>query len=205
MKNLIIVFILFVTGFAANAQSLDYQIIYEVNAEERPKNFDKAFKFITNTGAILPEAYPIAMIGTGLFTHNKVLIQQGEHAAIAFGVSTVVTYALKHTYNRPRPFTAHPDLIKLTSGGGSSFPSGHTSAAFSMATSIALDSKKWYIIVPAYVWAGLVGYSRIDLGVHYPSDVIAGAVVGFASAYAGRKINKWLHKEKPALKSVAIF
>jgi membrane-associated phospholipid phosphatase len=205
MKKIIVASILIITGFAGTAQSLDYQFIYEVNAEDRPKQFDKAFKFITNTGAVLPEVYPITMIATGLFTHNKVLLLQGEHAAISFGVSTIVTYALKHAYDRQRPFTTHPDLVKLTSGGGSSFPSGHTSAAFSMATSIALDNKKWYIIVPAYTWAGLVGYSRIHLGVHYPSDVIAGAAVGFASAYVGRKINNWLHKEKPVLKSVVIF
>jgi membrane-associated phospholipid phosphatase len=205
MKRIIIALIIIITGFAGKSQSLDYQFIYEVNAEERPKNLDKAFQFITNTGAVLPEAVPIALLGTGLLTHNKILIRQGENAALSFGVSTFVTYALKHAYNRQRPFTAHPELVKLASGGGSSFPSGHTSAAFALATSIALDNKKWYIIVPAYAWAGLVGYSRIDLGVHYPSDVIAGAVVGFASAYAGRKINSWLHKGKPVPKTVSIF
>jgi membrane-associated phospholipid phosphatase len=205
MKKIIVASILIITGFAGTAQSLDYQFIYEVNAEERPRNFDKAFKFITNTGAVLPEAIPIALLGTGLLTHNKILIKQGENAALSFGVSTIITFALKHAYKRQRPFTTHPDLIKLTSGGGSSFPSGHTSAAFSIATSIALDNKKWYIVVPAYTWAGLIGYSRIHLGVHYPSDVIAGAAVGFASALVGRKINNWLHKEKPVTKSPAVF
>lgn len=205
MKKIIVASILIISGFAGRAQSLDYQFIYEVNAEERPKQFDKTFNFITNTGAVLPEAIPIALLGTGLFTHNKNLIKQGENAALSFAVSTIVTYALKHAYNRQRPFTAHPELFKLSSGGGSSFPSGHASAAFAIATSIALDNKKWYIVVPAYTWAGLVGYSRIHLGVHYPSDVIAGAAVGFASAYVGRKINNWLHKEKPVLKSVVVF
>ena len=72
-----------------------------------------------------------------------------------------------------------------------SFPSGHTSTAFSMATSISFQNKKWYIVLPAYLWATTVGYSRLYLGVHYPSDVFAGALIGVGSVY----INNWLQHQ----------
>jgi membrane-associated phospholipid phosphatase len=73
---------------------------------------------------------------------------------------------------------------------GQSFPSGHTSG-FSTATSLALDYKKWYIVVPAYLWAGSVGYSRMYLGKHYPSDVLGGAIIGIGSGY----LCHWLRKK----------
>ncbi|MDO9339524.1 MAG: phosphatase PAP2 family protein, partial [Bacteroidales bacterium] len=59
---------------------------------------------------------------------------------------------------------------------------------------------KWYIIVPSYTWASTVAYSRMDLGVHYPSDVLIGALVGAGSAYLTYKINQKLlnlNKRKP--------
>ncbi len=58
---------------------------------------------------------------------------------------------------------------------------------------LTLQCPKWYVIVPAYAWAGAVGYSRLWLGMHYPSDVAVGALVGAASAYVSYKGMQWLH------------
>jgi membrane-associated phospholipid phosphatase len=49
-------------------------------------------------------------------------------------------------------------------------------------------------VVPAYTWASAVGYSRMHLGVHYPSDVLAGALLGAGSAWVTYKLNKWLQQ-----------
>jgi membrane-associated phospholipid phosphatase len=59
----------------------------------------------------------------------------------------------------------------LTSEKGLSFPSQHTSFAFATATALSLQYRKWWVVVPAYTWAAMVGYSRLYLGQHYPSDV----------------------------------
>ena len=50
-------------------------------------------------------------------------------------------------------------------------------------------------MVPAHLWAGAVAYSRLHMGVHYPSDVLAGAVLGSASALATYKVNQWIHRK----------
>ena len=75
-------------------------------------------------------------------------------------------------------------------------PSGHTSSVFATATSLSMAYPKWYVVVPSFVWAGSVGYSRMHLGVHYPSDVIIGALVGSGSAILTRKANQWLNSKR---------
>jgi membrane-associated phospholipid phosphatase len=205
MKKFLVILFTSISSLSALAQSWDYQVIHDLNVVNRPKNLDKPFQFISNSTGAVTIGVPVAMVAAGLFTHNKNLLQQGEQVAIAFGVSTISTWALKLTVKRDRPFVTHPDIIKLSDGGGSSFPSGHASSAFALATSLFLENKKWYVGVPAFTWASLVAYSRVDLGVHYPSDVLAGAALGVGSAFAARKINRWIHKEKPVPTTAALF
>ena len=64
-----------------------------------------------------------------------------------------------------------------------SFPSGHTSSSFAFATAVFANNKKWGIA--AYVLAALIGFSRIYLGVHYCTDVLAGAVLGIVYGVIG--------------------
>jgi membrane-associated phospholipid phosphatase len=52
------------------------------------------------------------------------------------------------------------------------------------------------VVAPAYTWAGLVAYSRMHLGVHYPTDLIAGAVLGSGTAILTHKANQWLQNKK---------
>lgn len=78
--------------------------------------------------------------------------------------------------------------------GDPSFPSIHTASAFSLATSLSIKYPKWYVIAPSALWACSVGFSRMNQGVHYPSDVLAGAVLGTGCAFANVYINKWLKK-----------
>jgi undecaprenyl-diphosphatase len=65
-----------------------------------------------------------------------------------------------------------------------SFPSGHTSSSFSAVTALSRAYPKWYVIAPSFLWAASVGYSRMYLGVHYPTDVTAGAVLGVGTSFA---------------------
>ena len=102
-----------------------------------------------------------------------------------------LTYALKNIVQRPRPYAALDDVDARDRGHQGdevfdphSFPSGHTSSAFVIATSLSLSYQQWYVIAPAYVWATAMGLTRVWHGVHYPSDVLIGAGIGTASAFA---------------------
>lgn len=90
---------------------------------------------------------------------------------------------LKLLFTRPRPYTVVEGLIPLlTSGDPNSFPSGHTSAAFAAGLVWAGTLPKGWMRRTAVVQAILMALSRLYVGVHYPSDVAAGALVGTVCA-----------------------
>ena len=117
----------------------------------------------------------IAILKKSKFLRNKFFIL----ASVLIGV-LILSQGLKFVIYRDRPFTTHPFIEKLSDGGGSSFPSGHTLEAFAMATALSILFRKKKIMIPVIVWAILVGYSRMALGVHYPSDVLGGIIIGMA-------------------------
>jgi undecaprenyl-diphosphatase len=109
---------------------------------------------------------------------------------VAAAVALLTNQAISHLWERPRPFTAHPVLTHALSARTTdpSFPSDHAAAAFAIAFAVFAFSR-WggAIFLGA---ATLIALSRIALGMHYPSDVLAGMLVGLASAmlvtHAGR-------------------
>ena len=95
--------------------------------------------------------------------------------------------ALKNIFERQRPCWIDPSVPLLVHVPSDfSFPSGHSMASFAGATAIYLNHKTWGI--PALVLAALIGFSRLYLFVHFPTDVLAGTLVGILSALAVRKI-----------------
>ena len=194
--RLAIILILIVSVDARlNSQNLDIQILRAINSPEDLPS-DDFFRFISNSEPYIIFALPAGMATAGYFKHDNKLLRNGFTGFAALAVSGGITAILKYTVKRDRPFVTYPDIIQKSKAGSPSFPSGHTSSAFATATSLSLAYPKWYIIVPSYAWAGTVGYSRMHLGVHYPSDVLAGALIGSGCAYLTYKVNqKLLHKK----------
>jgi undecaprenyl-diphosphatase len=105
-------------------------------------------------------------------------------ALIAFAIELPVCTIMKYGIKRSRPFEALSFIYKRRSPGDRfSLPSGHTAAAFVMI--VLLSSFYPILILPLVIWATLAGMSRIYLGVHYPSDVLAGMAVGILSGLSG--------------------
>lgn len=194
-KKFTIIALLFSFGIS-NAQNIDINLLRDINLN-RNQSLDPTFKLISDTGVPISVATPIVIYSVGLINKDVNLKKQGVFIGETFLVSAFISTAMKQGFKRERPFKTYTDLDKQSDGGSYSFPSGHTSSAFANATALSIAFPKWYVIAPSFVWASAVGYSRMDLGVHYPSDVLAGAIVGSGSAYLTYKVNKWMNKKKP--------
>ena len=101
---------------------------------------------------------------------------------LLYGIQSAIVYSLKFLIRRERPFHFLQEMaLKISRGPGEildpSFPSGHATYAFMMATLLAHRFPRHWIAF--YVIAGFIGWTRIYLGLHYPTDVIAGAMLGF--------------------------
>lgn len=179
----------------AFCQNPDYSILKSINARNMP-GWDKGMRGLSTT------VYPLAPLSVaGILTHgyikkDKTLIRNGYKSAISLSFAMLMSTTLKYTIRRERPYHTHPDIVQRDTPGTYSFPSGHTTAAFATATALTLSYKKWYVAVPAYSYAGFVAYSRMRLGVHYPSDVLGGMVLGVGSGLLTWQIDKWLNKRK---------
>lgn len=197
-KFLLFFTLLICCSITSNGQNADIRLLREINLN-RNQSLDGTFIAITNSAKPISVGLPIGLLGVGLITKDSALTRNALVIGTSVVVSTVVSTLLKQSINRPRPFETYPDIENRTIVGSSSFPSGHTSGAFSLATSLSLSYPKWYIIVPSYAWASAVAYSRMDLGVHYPSDVLMGAVVGAGSAWLCHYVNKKVFRQKNIL------
>ena len=103
--------------------------------------------------------------------------------ATAFAIERPLYYLLKKSFRRRRPPAAIPGFTSvITASDEFSFPSGHTCGAFLFTSLLCLYGSWWF--VPLYVWASMVGLSRVVLGVHFPGDVIVGALIGVAIGFA---------------------
>jgi undecaprenyl-diphosphatase len=118
-------------------------------------------------------------IGAGLLydLRRRALPLTALTVAVAFGLSSLASTTIKALVDRQRPSGDH--VIDLPTSA--SFPSGHATTAFAAAVALSLLVPRWRW--PALALAALVAYSRVYLGVHYVTDIVAGAMLGSAVAW----------------------
>ena len=97
--------------------------------------------------------------------------------ALAYAIERPIYTLLKNSLKRNRPFRVMNIQNQVNPSDQFSFPSGHTSAAFVFLTITATALPALWL--PLFLWALMVGLSRVALGVHYPTDVLVGALMGF--------------------------
>lgn len=173
---------------------------WDINTVHRVNSWDGKFirnynKVISRTEPYVAIGVPVVMAVTAWAKHDKQLLKDAVYVGTSVAGAFVVTYGMKYLVDRQRPYERYPDRVHAYSHENSpSFPSGHTATAFALATSLSVKYPKWYVIAPSAVWACSVGVSRMNEGVHYPSDVLAGAAIGAGCAVANIYINRWLNK-----------
>lgn len=195
MPKLIYLFILLFFFSISNAQNPDIDLLEKINLN-RNTNLDPLMKGVTNSAFPISIGTPVIIYAVGLIEKDSIAKKKAIFIGETLAVSAFITYALKNSIKKDRPYETYPQIDNVVEESSYSFPSGHTSSAFATATSLSMAYPKWYVIAPSFVWAGAVGYSRMHLGVHYPSDVLAGALIGSGSAFLCYKLNKWINKKR---------
>ena len=179
------------------SQNMDINLLNKFNPNSGAEN--PGWKFVSNHAVYMSAATPLALMAVSMVNHDQKLKQVAFTTGIALLGNTVITMGLKNSIQRQRPFVTFADKIMLqgnTSPTDYSFPSGHTSSAFSVATSVSLAYPKWYVIAPSFAFASATAYSRMYRGAHYPSDVLCGIVVGSGTAFLTHKLQKLMYSKK---------
>jgi membrane-associated phospholipid phosphatase len=194
--NILLCLAVLLFGSTIYSQDWDINLLKKINGSYT-EQVGKPMHVFTESVTPVAIGAPLTLFCVSLIKKDKRLAYDGLTLVSAELINSIITTSMKLGIKRERPFSAYPnDINKHTSGGSYSYPSGHTSLAFTVATSLSLTYPKWYIILPSYVWASGIGYSRMYLGVHYPTDVLMGATVGTVSSVLTHYGRKYLVERK---------
>lgn len=133
-------------------------------------------------------AVPVSLLAAGYARHDQYQVETALLAGEAYADSAIVDLAMKAVTRRKRPSDVPPGgsfQDTFFNGGkspfkGSSFPSGHAAAVFSVATTVACryQHHRWVPLL-AYGFAAAISFSRVTTSAHFPSDVFLGAALGY--------------------------
>lgn len=160
----------------------DYEIgvVRTINSAGSPV-LDAPMGMLSHTGFVIAAPLAMAVASNPGSVAAPLLVLASE--GLAYGAQA----AIKPLFKWPRPYATYPDL-KTPNGKMEddpySFPSGHAAVSFAAATALADQNPG--LALPAYGLAALISYSRMYNGLHYPSDLLAGALVGIGVGKATR-------------------
>ncbi len=159
---------------------LDYAALRLINVTLENAYLDQVWLFITQMHKYRVMWIILALLlGYAAYIYRRRLIQPMLALTIAVALADTIAYrVIKQVVDRPRPFQNEELrwVRKIGQAHGPSFPSNHAANCFAGAMVLA-----WYfpsLTIPVYILAVLVAFSRPALGLHYPSDVLAGAILG---------------------------
>jgi len=120
--------------------------------------------------------------------------------AVVTFAADAVSFGIKDLVHRTRPFDAHPQIHPLYVVHSSSFPAGHAATAFAGAVLLSYLTPR---AAPLFaVLAAAIGYSRVYVGVHYPGDVLAGALLGVICGVVALLTIRAIRARQPTFRSV---
>ncbi len=163
--------------------TVDGKLLFFIQEYLRFGWLTKVMRFITSLG----DGALIWIVLAAVFLCFHRYRKTGVAMAVALLIGYLVTnLILKNLVLRVRPYDALVGLQALIGPlRDSSFPSGHATSSIA-AGFVALRGAPRYIGIPAFVLAVLIALSRLYLGVHYPTDVLAGALIGLFAAFCAK-------------------
>ncbi|WP_455577531.1 phosphatase PAP2 family protein [Anaerosinus sp.] len=171
---------------------LDTKILFLLQEQVRNEYLTPVFKLITHSGD-MGIIWIISAIVLSIYKKTRTIGILAFMAMLLYAL--IGSGFLKNIVQRTRPFDALEGLSLLTGRpSGYSFPSGHTGIAFA-AAGIYLRYLPLKYGIGAMVLAGLMGFSRLYLGAHYPSDVIIAAFIGSVSALLIIKLSRYINEK----------
>ena len=184
------ILLLFLTVFLNDLVALDMYLFLTINQISSPI-LDYVFIFITYAGESLFWGFIIIVLW--LKKERKASV----YLIYAFILDSILAFSTKLFFQRPRPPERFPGLEVLRKEYGLSFPSAHSERVFSGAVILGSLYKKFRLSL--FVLAMIVAFSRIYIGVHYPSDVVIGSINGIiigliSLAIPTKKLQKKLEK-----------
>ena len=177
-------------------EELELAILHSIEALRAPV-LDAAMSMLSLAGSYSL----IWLVIAAALLARKTTRQAGVAAVSAVALAEAIIALLKPIFMRPRPFLVDPSVTLIIDPPGDwSFPSGHAAAACACAVAIAvtLGARRWRIWLPIIALATLMAFSRRYLFVHWPTNVLAGAVlgafIGALVALAARRLSALMHQ-----------
>ncbi len=167
-------------------EPIDYNILKQIYLH-RPVYADKFLIWITQNTTLITISFLL------LYFFYTFLKKKNFKNVLFVGISilsaAIITNLIKIIIKRPRPYDVHTYLnIHQIDAGGYSFPSGHTTEVFALAAAMLLATQSFKKSIPFYLWAILIAYTRMAFGVHYPTDILGGMIVGISTPFIFYKI-----------------
>ena len=181
-------------GVVATSFVLDKNI-RDLSQRNRNRSTDDSFRVMNSFGKEVPFAIEGAFyVGGELFKDDRAKACGLDGLAASVIAAGFVSEAIKAVTGRERPFNNNGEFRFKPFSRHDSFPSGHTTNAFALATVISSHYHNTWVRVGCYTVATLVAYARVDYDVHFASDVLAGGAIGFAVGKSVVALNRELRK-----------
>lgn len=182
-------------SFFQEVLHLDYQLMLLINHKFVHPFLDDLFLLLRESIFHVPLYIFIILCSFQVFGKKAIWWLLGAISLVAF-CDLVSSQFIKAYFARPRPcrdpfMAGQIRFLARYCGANGSFTSSHAVNHFAFATYVASSMRgisKWFNLL--YVWAALIAYAQVYVGVHYPSDIIAGAFLGIVFGWAGAQISR---------------